>query len=321
MHHRSPRIFIGALIVLAGLLGVSRGYGQYRDYNITGTVVDTQKKPLEGVEVFLRDVVTSRSYSLKTKKDGSFRFAGLPHGIYSVVFKKEGFAEKTDEWKFETPQENMKKVEIPPVVLTSREVLDEAQRMRQAAAGVKAAAEKLRTGDYDGAAADLKVILEKDPKDSNALYLTGMVYIKKKMWNEAIAPLTKVTELVPKFAAAYYQMGICYQNLKEMDKALAAYDKAMALDPANPDAPYNAGLMLFSASRVDEALAMFEKSLAQRPDDPSALEMAGRCYINKADYSKALEYLEKAKSLYVDNPDQVKFLDDLITQVKQQIKK
>lgn len=321
MRVRPLRILFAVVLVLSGLVWAGRSYAQYRDYNISGVVVDTNKQPVAGVLIDLRDVVTSRSYSLKTKKDGTFKFVGLPHGIYSVVFKKEGFAEKTDEWKFETPQETMKRVEMPPVVLASQEVVNEAQRMRQAAAGVKAAGEKLRTGDYDGALADLKTILEKDPKDSNALYLTGMAYIKKKMWSEAIPPMTEVTALSPKFAAAYYQLGICNQNLGEQAKALEFYNKAMALDAANPDAPYNAGLILFAASKVDEALALFEKSLALRPDDPMALEMAGRCYINKTEFAKAVEYLEKAKALYSNNPDQVKFLEGLIAQLKEQIKK
>jgi hypothetical protein len=48
--------------------------------------------------------------------------------------------------------------------------------------------------------------------------------------------------------------------------------------------------------------------------------MAGRCYINKAAFEKAIEFLEKAKLAYND-PERSKFLDDLIVQLKLQIKK
>jgi len=307
--------------LLAAFVAVLPGFGQYREYNISGKVVDLQKKPIEGVEIVLRDVQTSRSYSLNTKKDGTFRLVGLPHGVYQVTFTKEGYAEKTDEWRFETPQETMQKVEIPTVTMASREIIEEAQRMKEAATEVKAAAEKIRLEDYDGAIADLKPVLDKNPKDSNALYLMGMAYLKKKMYAEATTPLVKVTELSPKFAAAYYQLGICYQGLNDSATALEYYEKAMALDPANPDAPYNAGLILFAESRVDEALARFEQSLALRPDDPAVLEMAGRCYIHRADYAKAVEYLEKAKAGYAADEERVRFLDDLIAKLKEQIKK
>lgn len=328
---RSPVI---PFLLLAGLALALPGFGQYREYNISGKVVDTQKKPLEGVEISLRDAATSRSYSLKTKKDGSFKFVGLPHGVYKVVLKKAGFADKEDEWKFQEPQDTMMKVEIPDIVMAAREVLQEAQRMKEAAGEVKESAELIRKGEYDAALAKLKPILEKSPKDINALYLTGVAYLKKQMWTEAVPPLVQVTELIPKFAAAHYQLGVCYEQLKDPEKALASFEKAMALDPANPDSPFKAGMILFGRNRIDEALGLFETTLTLKPDDPGALEMVGRCYINKivvtrADgqaeinkeaVQKAIEYLEKAKAGYAADPDRVKFLDDLIVKLREQLK-
>ena len=92
---------------------------------------------------------------------------------------------KKDEWKFERPQDKMQRFEIPPVVLATQEFVQESERMKEAAAGVKDAAEKVRLGDYDAAISKLKAILDKNPKDSNALYIIGMAYLKKKMWPEA----------------------------------------------------------------------------------------------------------------------------------------
>jgi tetratricopeptide (TPR) repeat protein len=312
---------IGMLALLVFLAQFASGSGQYREYNVSGIVVDTQENPLPKVEILLREIRTSRSYSLKTKKNGTFRFVGLPHGIYKVVFKKEGFAEKEDEWKFEERQEKMKRVEIPPVVLVSQEILNEAQRLKQAAAEVQAAAEKIRQGEYDTALTDLRAILEKSPEDPNALYLLGMAYLKKNMWAEAAESFLRVNELAPMFPAAYYQLGVCYQQLEEQDKALDSYRKAMELDPANPDSPYNAGLILFAESSVDEALELFEKALSLRPDDPAALEMIGRCHIHKGDFPKAVDLLEKAKAGYASDQEKAKFLNNLIIKLKEQIKK
>jgi tetratricopeptide (TPR) repeat protein len=328
---RARLAFVAALVLALALPGLT----QYREYNISGKVVDSQKNPLAGVLITLRDYATSRSYTLKTKEDGSYKFVGLPHGVYQVVLRKEGFAEKTDEWRFEAPQDKMLRVEIPPVIMVSAEVIAEAEKMKQAAAEVKAAAEKARAGDFDGAIAKLKPLLEKNPKDSNALYVLGMAYQKKAQWAEAEAAFLQVRELSPNFAAVHYQLGVCYQQAGEAEKALASYAKAMELDPANPDSAYNSGLILFSKSQAAEALALFEKALALSPDDPAFLEMAGRSHINlaavrKADggieidktaFEKALAYLEKAKVGYAADPDKVKFIDDLINLVKEQVKK
>jgi len=311
-----PMVF-AALLTLVLALPV---LGQYREYYIVGKVVDTQKNSLEGVEITLRDAGSSRSYTLKTKKNGEFKFAGLPRGDYKVVLKKAGYAVKEDQWKLIEAKATMEKVEIPPITMVSEEVVQEVQRLKETEAGVRAASEKIRQGDFDGALAGLKGILEKNPQDSNALYLTGIAYLRKDMPAEASGPFLKVTELSPKFAAAFYQLGVCYQRQNQLEKALAEYERAIALEPGNPDVFYNAGLLLFGLTRMDEALAYFEKARALRPDDPAYLEMAGRCYINKADFPKAVEYLEKAKAGTTDS-ERVKFLDELIATLKAQIKK
>jgi len=308
------------IVLIAVLVLAAPGRAQYREYYLTGKVMDTQKKPIEGAEITLRDVKTSRSYSMKTNKNGEFKFAGLPHGIYAVTTAKEGYAVKTDEWKFEAPQDRMQKVEIPPLTLVSQVQVEETQKLKEAESGVKDAADLIRANDPDGAIAKLKTVLAKNPDDPNALYLMGMAYARKAMYAEAQTSFARVAELAPKFAAAYYQLGVVSQALDQQEKALEAYTKGIELDPANSDALYNAGLVLFKMSRIDEALADFEKALALRPDDPAYLEMAGRCYINKADFAKAVEMLERAKAVYSD-PERIKFLDDLIAQLKQQIKK
>jgi tetratricopeptide (TPR) repeat protein len=310
-----PALIVLLFISLAGPAG-----GQYREYYFYGKVIDIQKNPIQGVEIMLRDVATSRSYSFKTNAKGEFKFAGLPHGVYTVVFKKEGYAPKEDEWRFETPQETLSKVEIPPVTLVSEEQVQEAQRLKELQGIVKEASDKISQKDFDGAIVLLKGALEKDPGDVNALYLLGLCYTRKKMVPEAIDALTRVIESSPKFPPAYFELAVCYQQQDDKDKALELYKKNLELDPSNADAAYNSGLILFGQNRVDEALAFFEKALSVRPDEPVYLEMAGRCYIHQANFEKALECLEKAKAGYTDQ-ERIKFLDDLIAKLKEQIKK
>jgi Tfp pilus assembly protein PilF len=316
----APSRLVFFILILVGLAAALPCQAQYREYYFYGKVLDTQKNPIPGVEIVLRDVVTSRSYSIKTNKSGEFRLAGLPHGTYSVTFKKEGYATKEDEWKFETPQDTMQKVEIPPVFLATQAQVREAEQMKEMQGVIKEAFEKIQQRDYDGAIALLKDVLGKNPKDSNALYLMGVSYSRKLMCPEAIDALLQAIPLVPKFAPAYFELATCYHKQNDLDKALENYQKTLELDPGNPDAAYNSGLILFSLNRIDEALSYFEKALAIKPGDPEYLEMAGRCYIHQAEYQKAIDYLEKAKAGAADE-EKKKFLDDLITKLREQIKK
>jgi len=292
---------------------------QYREYHIFGKVVDTSNHPISKVEILLKDIKTSRNYRISTDKEGKFKLVGLPHGIYQVTIKKEGYKTKTDEWNFETPQDRMQKVEIQTIVLVTEEQIQEIQRAKQAQADFGEATEKIRQGDFDGAIIILKKMVTDNPEDANAYYLLGISYLKKKTLPEAIGALTRTTELSPSFAGSYHQLGLCYQKQRELDKALQCYEKALELDPNNVDSWYNRGLILFEMNRIAEALTNFENALELKPDDPEFLELAGRCYIHQEDYTKAIEYLEKAKDAYSDE-EKVKFLDQLITKLKEQKK-
>jgi tetratricopeptide (TPR) repeat protein len=307
-------------VILAALVLASPVLAQYREYYVRGRVVDPQKNPLPGVEIEVKDAETSRSYTMRTDKDGVFKLAGLPHGKYAVSFSKEGYTPAKDEWKFEAVQERMQKVEVPDVVLVSQAQVEKTLQLKEADSAVKAAGDKLRAGDFDGSIALLQGVLGKNPKDENALFYLGLGYAGKKMHREAIPPLTQVTELNPAFPGAWFQLGVCHRELGDKEKALAFFEKSLELDPGNADAAYNAGLILFETNRIDEALAHFEKGLLSKPEDPDLLEMTGRCYIHQGKFETAVARLEKARDSTTDL-DKRAFLDQLITGTRAMVKK
>jgi len=302
-------------VAVAALLLAAPAFAQYREYYARGRVVDTQKKPIPGVDIHVRDVATSRSYETRTDKDGVFKLVGLPHAKYEVIFSKEGYVTAKDEWKFEAPQDRMQKVDVPDVVLASEALVQEVQRIKEADSAVKEAREKIQNGDLDGAIALLQGVLSKNPKDANALFFLGLSYAGKKMCREAVDALTRVTELNPTFPGAYFELGVCYRQLGDLEKALAAYEKNLELDPANANSAYNAGLILFETNRMEEALARFESGLLSKPEDPELLEMAGRCDINQGKFETAVERLVQARAITTD-PDKRAFLDGLIDKAK-----
>lgn len=284
---------------------------QYREYYLTGQIQDMRSQPLAGVEIELFETENSHTFSAKTDKDGKFKFAGLPHGIYQVAISKPGFETKNTEWKFAAPQEKMLRVEIPPILLASSQEILQIEQNKQMKKDLEDATEKIRELDYDGALAILKRARQADGKNVNVLYLTGLSYAKKKMYPEAKEALEQVTAFTPDFAPAHFQLGVCFQQTSEAEKALAQYREVMRLDPANLDNYFNATLILVQLNKPTEALENCLKILQTRPDDPDVNEMAGQCQLQLGDYAKALAYFEKALALSKDEAKK-KMLNELI---------
>lgn len=294
--------------------------GQYREYYIYGKIVDSENEPLEKVELDFRDTLSSRRYKIETDEKGEYKLVGIPHGIYDVTISKQGYRTQNLEWDFSATQQRMQKIEMQTIVMVSEEVIQQIQRAKQAQEEFKAATDKISRGDFDGAIEILKKMIAENPGDANAHYLLGISYQRKEMLREALSEFEKTAELSPSFAGAYHQLGLIYQQQQKWTKALDFYAEAIELDPESVESIYNRGLILFEQNRVEESLVEFEKALELNPDDPEFLEMAGRCYIHKADFKKAIEYLEKAK-LNSSDQDKIEFLDDLISKLREQIKK
>jgi tetratricopeptide (TPR) repeat protein len=293
------------------------GLAQQREYYIRGRVLETDKAPLPGVEVRLREPATSRTYDVKTDKQGVFKLAGLPHGVYEVAFEKDGYVAGQAKWNFETPQDTMQRVEVPDTLLVSQSRKAEMQVRKEADSGLKEAAEKLKKGDLDSAIVLLRAALQRNADDAQALFYLGLAHNLKKNHTEAVVALTRVVELTPAFAPAHFELGTAHRRLGDLQKALASYDKGHELDSAHADAAFNAGLILFETNRIDEAQARFEKALAAKPGDADLLEMAARCAIHQTKFDKAVELLQKARAATTDAA-RIAFFDELIKTTKAQ---
>jgi tetratricopeptide (TPR) repeat protein len=293
---------------------------QYREYYLSGQIQDMQKQPLAGVEIELFETENSHTFAATTDKSGKFKFAGLPHGNYQVSISKAGYATKSVEWKFDTPQEKMLRVEIPVILLASSQEILQIEQDKQMKKDLKDATERIRNQDYDGALEILGRARQADAKNANVLYLIGLSFAKKKMFPEAREALEQVTVLTPDFAPAHFQLGICLQQSGEMEKALAQYREVIRLDPANLDNYFNATLILVQANKPAEALENCLKILQARPDDPDVNEMAGQCQLQLGNYAQALTYFEKALT-FVKDEAKKNLLNELIAELRKSLEK
>lgn len=168
------------------------------------------------------------------------------------------------------------------------------------------------------------ILTEKNPKDYEALYLSGSAYLMMpKKDSEALEALKACLEINPKYQPAYeklaemyekkknnYELRILYQDMldnighkpefltklcdintkdNQEDQALATCKEAIQKDPKIAENHVNLGLTQLHAGDTDEA----KKSLKLAADAHSKSEYAQYTYANLLEEQKS--YLEASK--------------------------
>ena len=126
-------------------------------------------------------------------------------------------------------------------------------------------------------------------------YDTGLDFLGKKMYDEAIAAYQKAIEIDPQYATAYNDLGVTYYNKKMYDEAIAAYEKAIEINPQYPKAYNNLGLVYYYGKKMyDEAIAAYEKAIERYPEYAIAYSNLGLAYRKKGMNDEAIGAYEKA---------------------------
>ena len=107
-----------------------------------------------------------------------------------------------------------------------------------------------------------KSILEKDPRDLQALIGLGNAYFDRDRHQEAIDAYSKALAIDPKNADVRTDMGIMYRKLKQFDKALEAFRQASRENPMHVNSRFNLGIVLkYDKNDLTGAIQAWEEFL------------------------------------------------------------
>ena len=99
-------------------------------------------------------------------------------------------------------------------------------------------------GDTHSAVMLLESLNKNNLNNYSAFYNLGNIYLKAKVYNNAIESYRLCTRLNTRFAPGFYNLGIAYFETKDYNKALFNFEKAIRLNPSNKDYIYNAAVCL-----------------------------------------------------------------------------
>jgi len=282
------------------------GLGKAR---ITGTVLDEQGNPIEGVSIVLENVYNTKLDGSSDKR-GHFAISGMGTGVWTLKATKDGYAPFSQQINVRQLKRNPP-IEIVMKMLTGAAAFlsdDETMDM------FSQAEELIKEEKYAEALDIYLAILEKHPDIYQSHLNIGHCYLKQgdldKAEEEFVLVLKKIKEKhgdlqIDKATAlgALSSLGTLYLQKEDFQKAQEYFSQSLELSPEDSAAAYNVGEIFFSNQKLDEAIKYFELASQIDKSWPAPYLKLGYVYLNKAEYDKSIENFNTFIQLDPDNPE------------------
>ena len=143
----------------------------------------------------------------------------------------------------------------------------------------------------------LKLILEQDPNNEEALYKICFWTDFTGRNEESIKLHQQIIDDFPYSELAWFNLGAAYQGLKLYEKGIDAYKYAVAIDEKFDYAYRNMGDAYIRLRKYKDAIEVLERVLElSRPEDV-IYEAIGHCYDRLKNFAQARFYYRKASHL------------------------
>lgn len=145
---------------------------------------------------------------------------------------------------------------------------------------------------YDKAVADFTLAMELDPNDAS-LYVSRGITKAKTAKTEAestaaIKDFSDAIELEPKQADAYKQRGIAYFLRRDIERAKADLEKALSLDPNDSQTYVEQAKIYMTVRENAKAIEVLNRSIVLDPENMEAYSQRGSAYSREKNYPMAI---------------------------------
>jgi len=157
-----------------------------------------------------------------------------------------------------------------------------------------------RAGDTGQALAQYAKALALNPKDGEALYNRGLLYLNQSKYDLAIADFDAVLAIRPRWGGGYHARSRAREGRDDLDGAIADASKAIQFAPQNSSG-YEARARYYRRQgKWDLALADYTSALGLQPDSDGYYQR-GLAYQGKGDEAAARADFDKALALQPNN--------------------
>ncbi len=160
-----------------------------------------------------------------------------------------------------------------------------------------------QAGDFQGAEAAYRGILEAQPDHPDALHLLGVLFYQSGKSDAAVDHIKRAILVNPSAPAYHSNLGAALIHLGRMEEAASSCREALRLNPDYPDAMNNLGGILKEQGKLGEAVEVFRRALSLSPDSAELNSNLGLALKEQESLGDARRHLEKATRLQPGFPD------------------
>lgn len=119
----------------------------------------------------------------------------------------------------------------------------------------------LQSNEIDQGIAALQQARKLNANESTILFALGSAYFQKQQYSQAIAEIQAGLKIKPNVPEALFDLGNAYYKLRKFPEAIAEYEKAIAAEAKFWPALTNIGLIKYEQGDIDGAIGMWRKSV------------------------------------------------------------
>jgi tetratricopeptide (TPR) repeat protein len=140
------------------------------------------------------------------------------------------------------------------------------------------------------------LVLEKDPKNVEALKLRGTIAQDDSNYEDAVKYYKAALEINPEQCDIWFDLGVIYfQYMKKLDDAEQAFTQADNLCPDDANTIINLSVVLISSSKFDDAITRLTSFTDKNPNECVGWDLLSQAYLRKGLKDQAFEADKKFK--------------------------
>lgn len=161
----------------------------------------------------------------------------------------------------------------------------------------------LKAGNVEKGVATLRIALQRNPSDHEALFNLGMALTEQGQLEEAFTVLENLLNQYPGHAPGWVALGVAQANMKREEEAIDSFLKAVELDPSDGYAHKNLGAILARTGDLSAAIKHLRVAVEILPDDSQAWMNYAMALEQSSEWICADEAYQKV--LHIDSAGEV----------------